>query len=179
MIESLIAAVLLHPMHETYAEIEWNPQTGRTEVAMMLDVLDEEWIARRYRRDESDDSWRLDYLKRRFRLDGRPPAQADANAGNEDTPPATGTPTEATGPDAETTYRWVGRGQDRGHVWWFFEVELPEQAQPRTIRNEVLFDRDRRFRHRVTLLHSQPKRTLVLDTRQPAAALPGRWGRVE
>ena len=67
---SLLCLMLVHPVHETVAEIEWNPKTHRMEVALRLDVLDAQWLAKKHAKagtnsDQNSNAaniWRLKYL---------------------------------------------------------------------------------------------------------------------
>ena len=43
----ILFSALLHPVHETVAEVEWNADTNRIEVALRLDALDEQWLAKK------------------------------------------------------------------------------------------------------------------------------------
>ncbi|MCG8649232.1 MAG: hypothetical protein MI861_05335, partial [Pirellulales bacterium] len=109
MFAALLTTILLHPVHETVAEVEWNQQSKRLEVALRLDVLDEQWLARKYGPRKDVASWALKYLRGRFRVGDRQAAEV-----NPDQP--------ADKPDP-ARYHWVGRDQQGSHVWWYFEIE--------------------------------------------------------
>ncbi len=150
MLGFFLAALLMHPVHETVAEIEWNPETGRLEVALRLDALDEQWLRKRVPQDrQSEGQWELAYLKSRCRI---------------------AAPPEENGVDP-TTYRWIGRDEERGHVWWYFEIEPGDKQPPTWIEQRVLFEKEQNQANRVVVLGGVPKRTLVLTMQRPKAFL--------
>lgn len=162
VMQLLIAATVLHPSHQTLAEVEWNVDTGRMEVALMFDVLDEQWIERHHR---GGDGWRLRYLSRHFRFSADRRGAGEVVTADQDRAGAGGM---GRGGDR---YRWVGRKQDGGHVWWFFEVALRGGDRPRSVTSRVLFDRDDRYVHRVVVLGSKPRRVLELTPDRPSGDL--------
>lgn len=73
----ILTAFLLHPVHETIAEVEWNAETKRLEVALRLDVVDAEWIRRRITQE----------AKRKIDAVGQPRAsQQSPPLANQETP---------------------------------------------------------------------------------------------
>lgn len=169
-----VAFAMLHPVHETVAEVEWNDETRRMEVALRLDVLDEQWIRRHHAEpdeDEGDAAWRLRYLRDRFRfLD--PWAESRGNdlavvAEGSSQPVARNTDRQR----PLMRYRWVGREQQAGHVWWFFEVQPESGRRPMGIEQRMLFDRDDRYTHRVLLLGTEPPVTRVVTPDRPQSRL--------
>ena len=69
MFAVLTFAALLHPVHETVSELEWNAKTGRLEVALRLDALDEQWLREQTDGRASDVAgWVLPYLRQKFRI---------------------------------------------------------------------------------------------------------------
>ena len=185
VMQLLIVATVLHPSHQTLAEVEWNGDTGRMEVALMFDVLDEQWIERHHGGgvgesgagagtagddfDGKGDDWRLRYLRRHFRFSADREGVGDVVTADQD---RAGEGDSGTGGDR---YLWVGRKQDGGHVWWFFEVSLRDEARPRSVTSRVLFDRDDRYLHRVVVLGSKPRRVLELTPDRPSGELPAVW----
>jgi len=150
MLGFLLAMLMMHPVHETVAEVEWNPKTCRLEVAMRLDALDEQWLRRRARPDrQSEGQWELDYLKRRFRISVSP-GEGEADS---------------------ASYRWLGREEERGHVWWYFEIEPDDKQVPKWVDDRVLFEKEENQANRVIVLGGVPKRTLVLTMQRPKAFL--------
>ena len=150
MLGFLLVAVMMHPVHETVAEIEWNPETHRLEVALRLDALDEQWLRRRATKSQpTEDHWELNYVKSRFRT-AEPPAENDIDS---------------------IAYRWLGRDEERGHVWWYFEIEPFDKQPPAWIEHRVLFEKEENQANRVVLLGGVPKRTLILTMQRPKAFL--------
>ncbi len=146
----LLLAVLLHPVHETVAEVEWNSETGRLEVALRLSVLDEQWIGRQAGSKESVEVWAKKYLQSRFRI--------DPNAGDD-------------AKKRSAKYHWVGRQQQGSHVWWYFEIEPREQQRPSVISQKMLFDRNEGYVNRVVLLTKKTRRAVTLTAEKPQAKL--------
>ncbi|QEG00900.1 hypothetical protein Mal15_49760 [Stieleria maiorica] len=163
MIQTLwiAAALLMHPVHETVCEIEWNAETKRVEVALRIDVLDEQWMARSIGAD-SDDQWRGNYLRSRVFFD---PISDNSVSDNGDMPDPSGRP-----------IKWLGRKPDGGHAWWFFEVVCEDGVPPTSILSRLLFDRDRNYRHHIVVLGrpagDDGKRvSIVLTEQKPSARL--------
>lgn len=154
------AAFLMHPVHETVCELEWNPNNRRVEVAMRIDVLDEQWIAHQLDAKidtDSNSDWRGKFLRSQLFFD--PVASAA-----EDSQP-TGRP-----------IRWIGRKKDGAHVWWFFEVVCDDGKPPTTIRTRLLFDRQSNYQHRVVVLGTKvsedaKRPSFVLTNQNPSASL--------
>ncbi|MCO8122264.1 hypothetical protein NHH03_10980 [Stieleria sp. TO1_6] len=165
----IFSSLLLHPVHETFCELEWNRRTQRVEAALRLDSLDEQWIAKRYANQTPPDdaasqpngtptapsAWQQAFLERQLMFD-------------------------ATGKGAERrsghSIKWVGRKEDGAHVWWFFEVLCEQGVPPKTLETRLLFDREKGYHHRVNLLNTtQSGRTttpVVLSEQTPKATLP-------
>ena len=164
MLTAFLFALLVHPVHETVAEIDWNEETGRLEVSLRLDALDEQWLAKRSSEQESgengesdsqknssqaSDGWPLAYIRQSFRIAEKP--KDDAN-------------------DA-TTYHWIGRKEEGLHVWWHFELQPNDGRQPTWLENRMLFDKDDQHTNRVVILDSTPHRSIVLDRQHPRSSL--------
>jgi hypothetical protein len=150
MFAFLLVSLVMHPVHETVAEVEWNSDQGRLEVALRIDAIDEQWLKRRHAsQHRGDGAWQTAYLRQRFRISELP---------------AEGEPDEA-------KYRWIGRDEDRGHVWWFFEIEPPGRKPPSWIEQRVLLEKEDNQVNRVLLLGRVPKQTLILTMQQPRASL--------
>ncbi len=146
-----LAVMLLHPIHETVAEIEWNPKTARLEVALRMSVLDEQWIERKYESDKPA-VWAVDYLRRHVRVG-----------------PDTRIAKPADQPTAK--YHWVGREQRGSHVWWFFEIEPQDSTPPTVIEQRMLFDRDESYANRVVVLGQDVRQAVTLTLRKPLAKI--------
>jgi hypothetical protein len=146
---SLLCLMLVHPVHETVAEIEWNSKTGRMEVALRLDVLDAQWLESQTAQTGTPSDWRLKYLKKKFRF----------------TKPA------GVGQPLTSSYHWIGREQKGAHVWWFFEIEPTDGNKPQWIQQSMLDDREPNYTHRILILGKPGKRSLNLTTRKNKARL--------
>ncbi len=165
MIFAFILLSLVHPIHETDAEIQWNAKTSRVEVTIRFDALDEQWIRQRISkqiqsqeegnagRDDLNRE-RLEYLRKRFRVTERPKkGEADS-----------------------VRYHWVGRQRKGADVWWYFEIEPigrkghdePGQGQrPSFVDVRLLRDRDDGYTHRLLFRDDTPKRSVSLTSDQP------------
>ncbi|MDG2221326.1 MAG: hypothetical protein P8L85_08105 [Rubripirellula sp.] len=142
MFSSILLAALLHPSHETFSELEWNAETGRLEVAMRLDVLDEQWLKRQFQGKPASKDWIVQYLQKKFRV--------------------TDTPRDGK-PDA-ASYHWIGREDDGSHVWWYFEIEPRDHKKPTWIDVRVLFEREKTYTHQVVHLGKTPRRSMMLTS---------------
>jgi len=148
---AVLLALLVHPVHETISEIQWNRESGRLEVAMRLDVLDQQWLSKRYSRSEPESRWATRYLRGRFRVTPRPQNQQTD----------------------ETKYHWIGRQAEGRHVWWYFEIEPPDRQPPKWIEHRVLLDREHNYVNRVVILDGVKRRALTLTQQRPKQNLPG------
>jgi hypothetical protein len=150
MLLALTLAALLHPVHETVSEIEWNPKTGRLEVALRLDTLDEQWVREQMKGEEDEFAkWAIPYLRQKFRISELPKRPQDDH----------------------TRYRWIGRDEEGSHVWWYFEIQ-PEQSQrPSWIDVRLLLERERNYTNRILILDQVPRRSLTLTIQRPKAKL--------
>ena len=153
MFLSLLCLVLVHPVHETVAEIQWNPTTRRMEVALRLDILDEQWLARQHSqantKTEAVKNWRLKYLEQKFRV----------------------TEPTRSGHSPSSSYHWIGREQKGPHVWWYFEIEPTKKNRPQWIQQRMLEEREPNYTHRILILGDPGKRSLNLTHRKNKARL--------
>ena len=151
MLAIVFSAIFLHPVHETFCEVEWNDKTKRMEVALRIDPLDEQWLAQQIeRRDLESSNWRLDYLEETFRF-GRGKTTDKINA--------------------KSVYRWVGREDERTNVWWYFEIAPVDGKRPEWIQQRMLFEREPDHANRVLVLGQKPHRSLTLTLRRSKANL--------
>ena len=107
-------ALWAHPFHVSLAEVEWNAQSGKLEVAVRVDPFDlERALQQRAGRTihlEKEAEAQLDVLLGDwvadvFRIEGR-----DAAGG---------------GRRVATKLEWVGHEQTTRFVWLYFELEFP------------------------------------------------------
>lgn len=174
---ALLILVLLHPVHETVSEVEWNDESKRLEVSLRLDPLDEQWLAKRYadpdRREVA--AWATEYLRDRYRI--------TASAGNADGEVRGLSPSELPA-DAEVDsasheslptarYHWIGRQDGDAYVWWFFEIEPVNHKRPDWIDIRLLFERHPDYANRVLLLGDFPRESVVCTRLRPQAFLTG------
>lgn len=145
----LLMFAMLHPVHETVAEVEWNGETKKLEVALRLDVLDEQWLNRKYSHGEPRSKWALDYLSKCFRVADQPKNDESDS----------------------TAYRWIGVDSEGSHVWWYFEIEPLSGESPEWIDVRILQDREDNYTHRILILNHTPPRSLDLSAQRPMARI--------
>lgn len=161
----LNTAVLMHPVHETLCEVEWNSEERCVEVAMRVDVLDEQWMKKKWLESKRPDpsggheasNWRIDLLRQQFLFD----------------------PTTGPAPDTKRTgrpLRWVGRKSEGAHVWWFFEVVCRDGRPPESAESTLLLDRHPDYQHHIVVLGNPPSkkdkgRSVTLTKDAPKAAI--------
>ena len=168
----LCTSVLMHPVHETVSEVEWNAQTHALEVSLRMSVLDEQWMVRQYaaaaakvqqskpespksqeaKPHTTSQSQRLQqtallYLRSNFRLD----PSADRTQKN----------------TSSAKYQWVGRQEEGSHVWWFFQIEPADKQQPTDLHQTMFFERGQGYANRILILGQVPKRAATLTIRRP------------
>lgn len=134
----LLTLALLHPVHATYAEIEWNADAKVLEVSLRLDPLDEQTIDKMAKPGVGHVDHRREYLAEHLQIERL----------KDDEPPATG------------RYRWIGREEKSGYVWWYVEIKTRDGKQPRILRNDILLSHDQRYHHDVLLLGTPQRMTL-------------------
>ena len=149
MITFLLFVALLHPVHETVTEVEWNVETGRLEVAVRLHALDEQWIRRQHDREADVEDVAMAYAKKHVRLN------IDAD---------TATPTQ-------DEYHWVGREEDGAQVWWYLEIVLVGGQEPKSLRQTMLFEHEKSYINRVVYLSREPKLAQSLSIAKPVIDL--------
>ena len=169
MLVSLFMALLMHPIHETVAEVDWNKTSSRLEVALRFDALDEQWLAKRYasernpktnsnetsspskadKKQSADDNWSLALLQQSFRIAERPKG-------------------EATYP---SSYHWIGRKEEGQFVWWYFEIQPSDGRAPKWIENQILLEKDDKHVNRILVLGKPPRRSFLLTRKQPRSNL--------
>lgn len=144
----LLHCLFMHPVHETISEVQWNAKTSRVEVALRLDVLDEQWIVKQMGKEGAkSDAGRLKYLSRRFRV----------------------SPFPKPGQDDQAAYHWIGRQSEGSHAWWFFEIVPPASQCPDWIEIKLLFDHHGNYQHRVVFVDEKPKRSADINRKKPRA----------
>ena len=147
MYTSFLFLLLMHPVHATVAEIQWNPTTRRMEVALGLDALDAQWLSKQAVAAKRGKSWRLAYLRQKFRI----------------------TDTVGAGQSETSSYHWIGREQKGARVWWFFEIEPVDARKPQWIQQRILNDREPNYTHRILILGESGKRSLNLSSQKNRA----------
>ncbi|TWU24174.1 hypothetical protein Pla52o_20980 [Novipirellula galeiformis] len=156
---ALLLFAMLHPVHETVSEVQWNGETKRFEVALRLHLLDQQWIEKRSGSSQAVEHWGVNYLERTFLI--RPQTKAKSQP-----------PGDPTGNKA--TIHWVGRSDEGSHVWWYFEVEpvTANQTPARyEIQQQMFFERNEAFRNRVILIGQLSKTAITLTIERPIAPL--------
>ena len=149
MLALLFFATVLHPVHETVTEVEWNVETGRLEVAVRLHALDEQWIRRQQDREANVEDVAMAYVKKHIRLN----VDADTTSPSRD------------------VYHWVGREEDGAQVWWYFEVTPANGEEPKSLRQTMLFEHEKSYINRVVYLSREPKLAQSLSIAKPVIDL--------
>lgn len=151
-------SVLVHPVHETVTEIEWNAGSGRLEVAIRLDADDERWIREKMNADVDANvsDWAIEYLKKRFRVADLSESKSASKAGID-----------------PTTYHWIGRDRDGAYAWWYFEIDAGDRRRPEWFDHQVLFDREPDFLHRVLILDGTPPTAINVTGQRTRVSLKG------
>ncbi len=126
-----------HPYHVSLTEIEWNPDTGRIEVAMWVWPADlEKALAKKLGHPvdldtEKDlDKKLADLLADHFSASQPAPKKENVNAKSKAKRPAA-TP---------RSLRWVGHEADLKQAWLYFEIKDVDPKSPLTLSNRLFFD---------------------------------------
>lgn len=183
-IPMVLLTMVMHPVHETICEVQWNAEERCVEVAMRLNNLDEQWIQRTFQSrlsakhtatkptaakqtaaKQTNDQWRERYLASHLAFH---PAEFDQHS----------KPSNNAWLKAGIPIKWVGREEEGAHVWWYFEAIPSNGKPPRSIQTRMLFGREPDFQHRVTLMQPPQQsnldakaKTMILTREQPSAKL--------
>lgn len=160
----LLTSVLLHPVHETVSEVEWNEKTKRLEVALRLDPLDEQWLKQKVGGGDKLEQWAPKYLRRKFRI-------ADVPDTHENKPVGGTKPEDGGKVSRRPIYHWIGRDDKRSHVWWYFEIEPADHKRPKWIDQRILFERHGNYVNRILVLDHSPRLSLTLTLQRPQGSL--------
>ena len=101
-------------------------------------------------------NWRLRYAQSHFFL-------ANSVSGKSEEPEAI----SQTHEQRPSRYHWIGIEEDRGHVWWYFEIEPINRKIPKVLENVMLFEKELNQANRVLILGEKPNRTLVHTHKSP------------
>ncbi|QEG40349.1 DUF6702 family protein [Roseimaritima ulvae] len=158
----LLFSCLVHPYHRSLAEVQWNTESQRYEVALRVDPRDlDNALSDQHRRpvvldrmDEADANAMLKaYVGKHLRL-LRP--QSDSNRADEDKRP-----------DKAATMHWVGfEADDRGkYLWLYFEWTPASGEAPQWIENRLFMKTEPT--HISTLVFTElDKRPALVFTKQ-------------
>ena len=153
MIATLLALMLLHPVHETVAEVEWNQKSQCLEVALRMSVLDAQWIKREHAKPKQEvEDWAVGYLRSTIRVDAKSTREQPAKS-------------------PKTKFKWIGAKQEGSHVWWFFEIHQANKQRPQTVENRFLMDRDSNYVNRFNVLGVKPARAITFSQSKPTSVL--------
>ncbi|TWT73086.1 DUF6702 family protein [Allorhodopirellula solitaria] len=109
---TMLSAMLLHPAQESLAELQYNEETQRVEVALRLSLADEQQFLTSASKSPIEDliaspaeleKAALGVLRTRLRFGTRDEVTATKAAS-----------------ESAKAYHWVGRESEGGHVWWYF-----------------------------------------------------------
>lgn len=135
-----------HPFHTSMAEMEYNPETKRLEVALRLYIVDCETVLTKLNGkpvqigDEANrDKLLQKYLETRFRIE--PTAVVKPKVGKKSKP-------------SKSTINFVGSEIDKAYVWAYFELTPPAKSKEFSLRNDVFVE-------------VQPEQTNVVQFRHP------------
>jgi hypothetical protein len=168
MLAFLLTAAMLHPVHETVSEVEWNEKTNRLEVALRLDELDEQWLRKRADAVGNDSKWAIKYLRRNFRItEAKTGDDLKGAAATTDAPTTSDAGTA--NPTGSATYHWIGREEKGPFVWWYFEIEPVDHQRPRWIDVRLLWERNENYVNRILVLGHKPPRAIALTIQRPKA----------
>ncbi len=157
----LLFAVLLHPVHETVSELDWNAETHRLEVAIRLHSLDEQWIRRQADREAELSDVALAYVTTHLRVAAtREAVESEVKIKRDQSVMG-----------AANTVHWIGREEDGSHVWWYVEIEPRDAKEPSFLRSTLLFDHERTYVNRVVILSRVPKFAKTLTIGRPTLDL--------
>ncbi|GAA5505273.1 DUF6702 family protein [Novipirellula caenicola] len=168
MFQALLFLVMMHPVHETVSEVQWNPESKRFEIALRLHILDQQWIEQQADKSAGIETAAVRYLNKTFQIR---PVGGNAEKNTDRKP-------------SKAKIHWVGRKDEGSHVWWYFELQptLPETASASQsesanevpkfeITQRMFFERQEGFRNRVILLGELSKTAITLTIEHPTAPL--------
>lgn len=135
-----------HPFHSSFAEMEYNPETKRLEVALRLYIVDCETALTKLNgkpieiNDEaSRDKLLSKYLASKFRIEPTVVAKPKLREKTE---------------SGKTGINYLGSEFEKAYVWVYFELTPPMNSHEFSLRNDVLVE-------------VQPEQTNVVQFRHP------------
>ena len=150
-----------HPVHASFAEVEFNPKSRVLEVALEVDARDLEVLlkARAGRPVDLEKTADLDklivpYLRRAFAVRVLKTKNAN-NAKN------------AKKKNPPSNIRWVGMELPGAKAVLYFTVPLGRRTRNLVLENRVFFDLDRKQVNTVELRTGDKRTTLTFTVRQP------------
>ena len=165
-----LSVALLHPVHETVAEVEWNEESNRLEVALRLDALDEQWLRKRAGAGGNDSKWAIEYLQRHFRVTDAKTID-DARIAAAKTEVSTTSGAARAKPGSTAIYHWIGREEKGAYAWWYFEIEPVDHRRPQWIDVRLLWERNENYVNRILVLGHKARRAVALTIQRPRAPL--------
>lgn len=126
------APAAAHPFHVSYAEVDWNPKTGKFEVALKIDPDDLERAVRLHCRKrinidhKSSAPLIASYICDNFAI--REPRKNRPTSATRVTSPA----------NNQKAFKWVGSEIDTKQAWLFFELAIKREPDGMVIENTLL-----------------------------------------
>ena len=163
MFHALLVLLMMHPVHETVSEVQWNRETQRFEIALRLHILDQQWIENQADKTQKIENVALGYLTKTFRIRPIRDGKAETNKDSK---------------SSKAKIHWVGRSEEGSHVWWYFEVEpvlangaLANEEPKFEIEQRMFFERHEGFHNRVIFIGQLSKTAITLTIERPTAPL--------
>lgn len=162
----MLSVLAMHPSQETFAEMQFNAETGRVEVSLRLASLDEQaWIRSVANQPDPEVAVLVQTLRwgsERELTEWKSDKVATASL--------------------RSRYHWIGRQDEGAHVWWYFEYE-PHDGKPPTNVRCRFFDQPNReavmhshshgpAMHRFNVVQSKMVRSVTTTAEAPVGVIP-------
>lgn len=167
-IPASVSASAPHPFHTSMAEVEYNPATGRLEVALKLYAIDAEAALSKLngKACSLDDEATRDRLMKRYMLAKlrveRPSARKTKREPGLSV--ASQSPTKP-------KFNYVGSELSNADVWVYFELEVPGGNGDFTLKNDVLTEIQREQLNIVRYRGPAGAQTLYFNARRKSCVL--------
>ena len=145
---SMVASASAHPFHVSFAEVDWNPDSGVLEVAIKMDPNDLERAVREHCKkridiDSSDAELRIaDYVRQNFTIRPAISKVVDKAIGKKQRS-ETRASDDLRRAHENPELRWVGREIDTSSAWLYFEIVTKKSPDGMEIKNTLLANTER------------------------------------
>lgn len=163
----LLASLVVHPFHVSYAEAQWNSDGTRLQVALRVSPLDLDNalsnVSGRRVLLEKESKEKKRELVEAYLRDVIFLADQKAAGRSRD---------QAVLEKRRDRFRWVGLEDELRYVWVYFELEIPADADSVWLSNRVFFETEQAQINTLQLMKTDPAVALRTTREEPVKKIP-------